>query len=54
MLDGLAGATPPLRLDPAGILAEELHRLDGLRGAGLKAVEDLAGAHVCAYLGLWW
>jgi predicted RNase H-like nuclease len=22
--------------------------------AGLKAVEDLADAHVCAYVGLWW
>jgi predicted RNase H-like nuclease len=54
VLEGLAGATPPLRLDPAGVLARELHRLDGLRGAGLKAVEDLADAHVCAYVGLWW
>jgi predicted RNase H-like nuclease len=34
--------------------AGELRRLDGLRGAGLKAVEDLADAHVCAYVGLWW
>jgi predicted RNase H-like nuclease len=54
VLDGLAGATPPLRLDPAGTLARELGRLDELRGAGLKAVEDLADAHVCAYVGLWW
>jgi predicted RNase H-like nuclease len=54
VLEGLAGADPPLRLDPAGVLARELHRLDGLRGAGLKAVEDLADAHVCAYVGLWW
>ena len=23
-------------------------------GAGLKALEDLADAHVCAYVGLWW
>ena len=29
-------------------------RLGELRGAGLKAVEDLADAHVCAYVGLWW
>jgi predicted RNase H-like nuclease len=54
VLGGLAGATPPLRLDPAGILARELGRLEALRGAGLKAVEDLADAHVCAYVGLWW
>jgi hypothetical protein len=32
----------------------ELGRLDRLRGAGLKAVEDLADAHVCAYVALWW
>ena len=37
-----------------GVLARELGRLGGLRGAGLKAVEDLADAHVCAYVGLWW
>ena len=54
MLDGLAGATPPLRLDRAGALARELGRLDGLRGAGRKAGEDLADAHVGAYVGLWW
>jgi predicted RNase H-like nuclease len=54
VLGGLARADPPLRLDPAGLLARELGRLDGLRGAGLKAVEDLADAHVCAYVGLWW
>ena len=54
MLDGLAGATPPLRLDRSGTLAGELGRLDERRGAGLKAVEDLADAHVCAYVGLWW
>ena len=54
ILGGLAGAVPPLRLDPAGTLAGELGRLDELRGAGLKAVEDLADAHVCAYVGLWW
>jgi predicted RNase H-like nuclease len=54
VLGGLAGADPPLRLDPAGRLARELGRLEGLRGAGLKAVEDLADAHVCAYVGLWW
>ena len=38
---------------PAPALVE-LGRLDELRGAGLKAVEDLADAHVCAYVGLWW
>ena len=54
VLGGLAGAEPPLRLDPAGTLARELGRLEALRGAGLKAVEDLADAHVCAYVGLWW
>jgi predicted RNase H-like nuclease len=54
VLGGLAGADPPLRLDPKGRLARELGWLDGLRGAGLKAVEDLADAHVCAYVGLWW
>ena len=54
ILEGLGGADPPLRLDPAGALARELGRLDRLRGAGLKAVEDLADAHVCAYVGLWW
>jgi predicted RNase H-like nuclease len=50
----LAAADPALRLDPAGRLARELGRLEGLRGAGLKAVEDLIDAHVCAYVGLWW
>src|SRR5512133_1591376 len=54
VLNGLAGATPPLRLDRGGTLARELGRLDELGGAGLKAVEDLADAHVCAYVGLWW
>ena len=54
ILGRLAGTDPPLRLDPAGVLARELGRLGGLRGAGLKAVEDLADAHVCAYVGLWW
>jgi predicted RNase H-like nuclease len=54
VLRGLAGADPPLRPDPRGVLAAGLARLDGLRGAGLKAVEDLADAHVCAYVGLWW
>jgi predicted RNase H-like nuclease len=54
ILEELGGADPPLRLDPGGALARELGRLDRLRGAGLKAVEDLADAHVCAYVGLWW
>jgi predicted RNase H-like nuclease len=54
VLGRLAGADPPLRLDPAGMLARELGRLAQLRGAGLKAAEDLADAHVCAYVGLWW
>jgi predicted RNase H-like nuclease len=54
ILEELGGADPPLRLDPAGALARELGRLDRLRGAGLKAAEDLADAHVCAYVGLWW
>jgi predicted RNase H-like nuclease len=54
ILGGLGGADPPLRLDPAEALARELGRLDRLRGARLKAVEDLADAYVCAYVGLWW
>jgi predicted RNase H-like nuclease len=54
VLSGLARADPPLRLQPAGRLARELGRLEGLRGAGLKAAEDLIDAHVCAYVGLWW
>jgi predicted RNase H-like nuclease len=54
VLGRLARADPELRLDPAGRLAWELGRLEGLRGAGLKAVEDLLDAHVCAYVGLWW
>jgi predicted RNase H-like nuclease len=54
VLGGLAVADPPLRLDPHGRLARELGRLEALRGAGLKAVEDLADAHVCAFVGLWW
>ena len=55
VLASLALADPPLRLDPHGRLARELGRLAALRGAGLKAVEDLADAHVCAYVGLrWW
>jgi predicted RNase H-like nuclease len=54
VLGRLAGADPPLRLDPSGVLARELGRLAQLRGAGLKAAEDLADAHVCAYVGLWW
>jgi predicted RNase H-like nuclease len=54
VLGRLAGADPPLRLHPAGTLARELGRLEELRGAGLKALEDLADAHVCAYVGLWW
>jgi hypothetical protein len=41
---------------PSGIeaLAGELARLDGLRDGGLKAVEDLAEAHLCGYVALWW
>jgi predicted RNase H-like nuclease len=54
VLEGLAGADPALRLDPGGPLAGRLAGLDGLRGAALKAVEDLADAHVCAYVALWW
>jgi len=37
-----------------GVLAREVGRLGALRRAGLKAVEDLADAHVCAYVRLWW
>jgi predicted RNase H-like nuclease len=54
---GRLGAGPyPVNLGVLGgrVRAMELGRLEGLRGAGLKAVEDLADAHVCAYVGLWW
>ena len=54
VLAGLAAADPPLRLDAGGLLARELAALDGRRGRALKAVEDLADAHVCAYVALWW
>jgi predicted RNase H-like nuclease len=54
VLGRLAAGDPPLRLGPAGRLAGELARLDGLRGGALKAVEDLADAHLCAYVALWW
>jgi predicted RNase H-like nuclease len=54
VLASLALADPPLRLDAHGRLARELGRLEARRGAGLKAVEDLADAHLCAYVGLWW
>jgi predicted RNase H-like nuclease len=35
--------------NPSGLAA-----LDDRRGQALKAVEDLAEAHVCAYVALWW
>ena len=54
LLAGLETATPPLRLAPDGLLRSRLGRLDGLRGAARKAFEDLADAHVCAYVALWW
>jgi predicted RNase H-like nuclease len=54
VLAGLEAATPPLRLSPGGRLLEELGRLDGLRGRARKGFEDLADAHVCAYVALWW
>ena len=54
MLAGLAAADPPLRLDTDRLLPRELAALDRRRGRALKAVEDLADAHVCAYVALWW
>jgi predicted RNase H-like nuclease len=54
VLAGLAAADPPLRLDADRLLARELGALDDRRGRALKAVEDLADAHVCAYVALWW
>jgi predicted RNase H-like nuclease len=54
VLAGLAAADPPLRLDTEGLLARELLVLHHRRGRALKAVEDLADAHVCAYVALWW
>jgi predicted RNase H-like nuclease len=54
VLAGLAAAEPPLRLDADRLLARELLVLDDRRGQALKAVEDLADAHVCAYVALWW
>jgi predicted RNase H-like nuclease len=54
VLAGLAAADPPLRLETERPLAHELAALDHRRGRALKAVEDLADAHVCAYVALWW
>jgi len=54
VLAGLAAADPPLRLDADRLLARELLVLSDRRGQALKAVEDLADAHVCAYVALWW
>lgn len=54
LIAGLETATPPLRLAPTGRLRSQLDRLDGLRGSARKAFEDLADAHVCAYVALWW
>jgi predicted RNase H-like nuclease len=54
LLRGLAGADPPLRLAPEGPLCTTATGLAGLRGQARKAFEDLADAHVCAYVALWW
>jgi predicted RNase H-like nuclease len=54
LLAGLEAATPPLRLSPDGRLRDQLSRLDSLRGRARKGFEDLADAHVCAYVALWW
>jgi predicted RNase H-like nuclease len=54
VLAGLESATPSLRLSPGGRLQGELSRLDSLRGRARKGFEDLADAHVCAYVALWW
>jgi predicted RNase H-like nuclease len=54
VLAGLETATPPLRLAADGRLQDALSRLDSLRGRARKGFEDLADAHVCAYVALWW
>lgn len=54
VLEGLEAATPPLHLRPGGRLRAEFSKLDNLRGRARKAFEDLADAHVCAYVALWW
>ena len=54
VLAGLEGAEPPLRLRRDGRLQTELARLDTLRDRARKGFEDLADAHVCAYVALWW
>jgi predicted RNase H-like nuclease len=54
VLASLEDASPPLLLRPDGRLAAELSRLESLRGHARKGFEDLADAHVCAYVALWW
>lgn len=54
VLEGLETAAPPLLLRPEGGLRADRARLDSLRGRARKAFEDLADAHVCAYVALWW
>jgi predicted RNase H-like nuclease len=54
VLAALEASTPPLRLRPGGRLTAEFARLDSLRGRARKGFEDLADAHVCAYVALWW
>jgi predicted RNase H-like nuclease len=54
LLQGLAGAEPALRLAAGGRLCRTAADLGVLRGQARKAFEDLADAHVCAYVGLWW
>ncbi len=54
VLAGLTAADPPLHLDAGGPLAAAAGRLAGLRGRARKRFEDLADAHVCAYVALWW
>ena len=54
VLEALEAATPPLHLRPDGRLRDGRSRLDSLRGRARKGFEDLADAHVCAYVGLWW
>ncbi len=54
VLEGLETAVPPLLPRPDGRLRAGRARLDSLRGRVRKAFEDLADAHVCAYVALWW
>src|SRR6266545_3983266 len=43
-----------LALDAPLVVRNPTGRRDSLRGRARKGFEDLADAHVCAYVGLWW